>query len=115
MSLKFSQIAEVVGKNMAFTKSGMYWGVSFAVGCECYQTKYRSIYITDYDLKYDPESYSIMDSDNFTKNGLLTIFYKTKGYFNSMVFSASLLSDIDYMIKMIDDFKRETEIKINKA
>lgn len=92
-------ILKEISANLGLTLTDKTVDVSFIANCEFWETKYKGIYLTDYNIDWD---YKQIKSANLLKTkGCVALFGKGK----SMIFSKDLLTDTEFMNKEIDNFK----------
>jgi len=91
-------ILKDVSQKYMFELTEIYEGDSFLLHCSFYQTKYKDIYITDYDFRnrYDLE-----------KKGLSMLFCRKNSRMNTQMISNELFKDEELFNEVLDTFKKE--------
>ena len=98
-----------VSGSLFLTKTDISTGVSFAVDCSFWETKYDKIYLTDYNLYWDEFCGGLEKANLLKDKGIVTLFYRNKGVFLYEKISARLLTNTDFMLKEIHNFYLRTQ------
>ena len=88
---------EEIAKKLGYKITDYHHNLSFVYGCRFYETDYKNVYITDYDMNND---ISLKD-----KNQSM-LFIPRKG---SMIISNKILKDGKYLKLIFNEFLKKLE------
>lgn len=93
-------------KELELTLTDMHINASFVVDCHFWETKYKGVYITDYNLDWTDKQ-TLEEANLLKDKGLLTLFRSGRNG-KSERFSGTMLTDVD-----LDIMKKEISVFAN--
>jgi len=86
-------------EQLGFTRTEITQGSSLLLNCSFYETKFKNIYITDYDLRND---------NDLEKKGLSMLFYKDRAFLGARI-SNELFEYVQEFDRILEYFKLKCE------